>query len=90
LRCDSKRLFQAGREIDVTDEERDAAIAGILGILGELSGAMAALAAVSAHTIKGEVAEGAEAFQAFAQRFEKAVESHAAIAERLQGPGKPN
>jgi hypothetical protein len=74
----------------VTDDERDAAIAGILGILAELSGAMAALAAVSAHTVKGDVAESADAFQVFAQRFEKAVESHAAIAERFQGTAKPN
>ena len=51
---------------------------------------MAALAAVSAHTVKGEVAESADAFQVFAQRFEKAVESHAAIAERFQGTAKPN
>jgi hypothetical protein len=74
----------------MTDEEQDAAIAGILGILGELSAAMAALAAVSAHTVKGEVPESAEAFQVFAARFEKAVESHAAIAERFRGSGKPN
>jgi len=74
----------------VTDEERDAAIAGVLGILAELSGAMAALAAVSAHTVKGEVTESAEAFQVFAERFGKAVESHAAIVERFQGKAKPN
>jgi len=74
----------------VTDEERDAAIAGILGILAELSGAMAALAAVSAHTVKGEVTESAVAFQGFAERFGKAVESHAAIVERFQGTAKLN
>ena len=74
----------------MTDDERDFAITGILGVLAELSGAIAALATVSGHMIQGDVQQTAENFQVFASRFQKAVEAHAAIAQRFEGSSPAN